>query len=174
MKKRLSILIVFFAFILLCLIFCFVDLKSRKYIKLNYISDYHYTKNFYHAEYNLPQDCEFTWWEHYTNYGWTDIIENYHGVKFDKNFEDKFDMSKVDIIVSFGRKLNMLYYDQKYYYDKLYNGLILAVPVFEKDYGKNKLYLYTTDKKYEIFNNEYWTNEMSKFNLEGKVRFEEE
>jgi hypothetical protein len=170
MKKWILILIS----LLVALLLCFNCLKFRRYIELNYISEHDYTKNFYHDDYNLPKDCEFTWWEHYSNYGWTNVVEDYYGVSFDKNFEKTFDMSKVDVVISFGRKLDKLYYDEKYHYDKLNNGLILAVPVFKKEYRKNKIYVYTTNRKYDIFDNEYWTNEMSEFNVEGKVRFNEE
>lgn len=178
MKKRILILCSILVVFLIIILLYFNCFKFRRYIELNYISEYDYTKNFYHDDYNLPKDCEFTWWEHYNGKDWMNAVENKHGVSFNesfkKNFNKSFDMSKVDVIISFGRKLNKIYYDEKYYYDKFYNPLILAVPVFEKEYTKNKIYVYTTNRNYSIFNNEYWTDEMSEFNRYGKVRFKEE
>lgn len=178
MNKRFLKNIIAILFVLSCFINVFLYYKSRKYIKFTYITESDYTNIDYYQDYNFPDNCEFTWWWHFPAGGADSVkfIDDTFGTRFDKKLGDSIDKSKVDVIISFGRKLKTLYYDKKIYPNgsgSYAKGMIIAVPVFEKEYA-HKIYLYVTDKKYNIYPEEFWGDDITQFNRYGNVRFEEE
>ena len=76
--------------------------------------------------------------------------------------------------ISFGRKLDKLYYDDYKIWDYYY----LAIPWYSKRTYCKKYNVSSikTDKKSNLpfMENEYWTDEMQKFNIDGDVRYKED
>lgn len=175
-KKSIRIVIIFF--ILICLATVIIYINLRRYVNFTYIAESEYTNLDYFDDYNFPDDCQFTWWWHFPSEtaGTIEFIDEKFGTKFNEKLDYNIDVSKVDIIISFGRKLKTIYYDEKIftngegYYSK---DMIIAVPVFEEEY-EPKIYLYVTDKKYKIYPAEFANNDIENFNRYGKVRFNEE
>lgn len=173
--KKITIL---FILMLICAILCY---KSRKYIKFTYITESEYTNLDYFNDYKFKDNCEFTWWWYFPSGGADSVtfIDNTFGTRFKEKLRYSsysIDKSKVDIIISFGRKLKTIYYDQKVHPNgsgRYAKGMIIAIPVFEKEYS-HKIYLYVTDKKYNIYPEEFANDDIIDFNRYGNVRFEEE
>lgn len=185
-KKKLGrIIVIFLVFVIV--IFFIVYCNSRKHIKLIYIAEAHYDDISRYAKYGFKAEYPFTWWEHFSSDDKEDIIEfidKTYGTRFGDKWElnidmirqdmDDIDMDKQDIIISIGRKLKSVYYDEKIYPDgKDKEGMIIAVPVFE-GYGTCEIYMYVTDKKYNIYPPELANDDIIEFNRFGNVRFEEE
>ena len=164
-----AILICYTAFIMYC--------KSRKYIDFIYVTESDYTNLDYFESYNFPDNCEFTWWWHFPSQDVDSIafIDETFGTKFKETLDYTIDKSKVDIIISFGRKLKTIYYDPELFPPRwmVNNGMVRVTPVFEKEYN-HKIYLYVTDKKYNIYPAEFWGDDIIQFNRYGNVCFEEE
>lgn len=148
--------------------------NNRTYIKLEYLGKSKYTTDEYTTTYNFDKDCEFTWFrECWESENSLKILDEEYGTSFSEsiNLSGK-DFENSDFYISFGRKLDKLYYDDYKIWDYYY----LAIPVFKKDYCKNTMFLYKTDKKSNLpfMENEYWTDEMQKFNIDGDVRYKED
>lgn len=147
-------------------------IDKREYIELEYLaqSDYDKTKNSYIIDYNLNKSADFTWYQKVYSKNVISDLNKYLGANFDTDLSKKIDISKYDIFISYGRKLKKLYFDNF----KIYNQYRLVVPVFEKEYYGDKIFLYKSNKKYNIIDNDYWTNELWDFNVDGNIRYEEE
>lgn len=158
---------------LLVVVICFCSLNSRRYLKFNYIGESDYTTLDYYSDVNLTDDCEFTWWEYFEDEDehTIEVINDFYGANFSNeilNYTDR----KGDFIISFGRKLKMIYYDKKSDKGVGYDErLIIGVPVFEKEYNK-KIYIYSTEKKYNVYPPEFANDDYYKFNWDGDVRYE--
>lgn len=158
---------------LLAIVVCFCSINSRKYLKFSYIGESDYTTLDFYADDNLTDDCESTWWEYFVKEDEDTIklINDLYGANFSNeilNYTDR----KGNFIISFGRKLKMIYYDKKSDKGVDYDERrIIGVPVFEKEYNK-KIYIYGTEKKYNIFPPEFANDDYSKFNWYGNVRYE--
>lgn len=169
--------IILIILVLVCLAAILAYHNRRRYITFTYITESDYTNLDYYDDYNFPDDCEFTWWWHLPAKSpdiITNIDENF-GTTFKElldNMDYTIDENKVDIIISFGRKLKTIYSDEKIYYDRG-KYMLDCIPVFEKEYSP-KIYLYVTDKKYDIYPAEFWGDDIVQFNRYGNVRFEEE
>lgn len=157
----------------------FIYNKQRKYLEFTYITESDYTNLDYFAHYNFPKDCEFTWWWDfpYPSVDTIKFINDTFGTKFSEEIADGINIEEHNFIISFGRKLKMIYYDEtmepqskKGRYAK---SMIIAVPVFEEDYN-HKIYLYITDKYYNIYPEEFISDDIINFNMYGDVRYEEE
>lgn len=178
-SKFLKVVIITFA--LICIITIFIYYNQRKYVKFTYVTESDYTNLDYYKVYNFPDNCKFTWWWYFPSEDADSItfIDEIFGTRFKElldYLDYTIDKNKVDIIISFGRKLKTIYYDEKVYPNgrgRYAKGMITAVPVFEKEYLP-KIYLYVTDKKYNIYPAEFWGDDIIQFNYYGDVRFEEE
>ena len=66
----------------------------------------------------------------------------------------------------------MIYYDKKSEKGVDYDErLIIGVQVFEKEYNK-KIYIYSTEKKSDVFPPEFANDDYFKFDWYGNVRYE--
>lgn len=181
-NKHKRILITMSLVLVIIIIFLIYYHNARKYIKLNFITESDYTRiDEGIALYNLPEDCELTWWGYYPNSDSNTIkvINDTYGTTFDENlnisaFSAGIDTNKTSFIISIGRKLKTLYYDKERYSTGLYDDEILPMPVFSKEYN-HKIYLYITDKKYHVMGEpELLGAYMEEFNVIGNVPYEEE
>lgn len=175
---KLAILIVLIS---VCTMLLYRYQNSRRYINFTYITESNYTNLDYFADYNFPNN-DFTWWWHFpanepmSNTNTIKVIDRMFGTTFENKLKEEINQSRYDIIISFGRKLKMIYYDRtinpngKGAYSK---KMIIAVPVFEKKY-EHKIYLYITDKKYNIYPEEFSSDDIEQFNRYGNIRFNEE
>jgi len=154
------------------------DIYDEMYYELDWILvDLDYLGSVKHTTYNelhysnypyIDENTEFTWWVHLqlTN----DFTKNKY---IDFDLPDDIDRSKKDIIVSYGRKLRYLYYENTYVpvalwgWDEHYQ----AEPVFERKYEKDSAHVYLVDK-IKLVDNEFLSFDMSEFNKEGNVPFE--
>lgn len=178
-KKIIKVILIII--ILIHLIIVFLYLNIRKYIKFTYICESNYTNLDYFDDYDFPDNCEFTWWWDFPleSVDSIEFIDEKFGTKFKERLENMnytIDKNKQDIIISFGRKLKTIYYDETINPNgkgRYSHRMIIGVPVFEKEYSP-KIYLYTIDKKYNIYPMEFWGDDIIQFNRYGNVRFEEE
>jgi hypothetical protein len=117
------------------------------------------------AWYRLPyinEDTEFTWWYH------SSIPED-RIISYEFNFivPAEIDRTQKDVIVSYGRKLRYLYYEDMCDWRNAYHGR----PVFEREYSHNNAYIYLIDK-IRLIDNEFYDNDLWDFNEKGIIPFE--
>lgn len=146
--------------------------EGRSYIKLKYLGKSKYDKknNVYIEDYNLEKNSEFTWYAKCYGENVLENLDKGYGTNFVNTIEDEIDTSKQDVFISFGRKLNKLYFDDF----KVHGEYYLALPVFDKEYYGDEIFLYVAEEKYNLIDNEYWTNELYDFNVNGNIRYKEE
>ena len=118
---------------------------ERSFIELTYLMSmddaWYRMRNLAH---NVLFYKEFTWWNHYSV---DDIGHLIWGYDFDPS--EYVDMTKYDLIISFGHKLKYLYYYKDDYYEGFYGSeenYYQAYPVFEGDYIHRSAYVYIIDK----------------------------
>lgn len=179
--------IIFIPLIFVILVLLIIYFNPRKHIGLIYIGKSYCRNLGKYLEYHFNGEYRFTWWEHFSSGSTEDVIsciDETYGTRFGDKWEiniemlrDKLndiDMNKQDIIISIHRKLKTIYYDKNTHLngaDK--DGMIIAVPVFEKE-SDDQVHLYVTDKKYNICPPELANDDIIEFNYFGNVRFEEE
>jgi len=142
---------------------------KRLFIELEYlesIENADYTEFYYFND--LNENAEFTWWERvYTNQK-KESISNY----FEFIVPEYIDITQKDFIVSYGRKLKYLYYEDEYIPEGLWDAEhYLASPVFEREYKRGTAHIYLIDKV-KLGDNEFLTFDMYEFNEKGNIPFE--
>ena len=145
---------------------------NREYISLEYVGSVENADfSVFRDVYGIPDDFELAWWEQFSaadirRYSLEDILaDNYNII-----LTEPIDINEKDLIVSFGRKLEMLYYDNMYINDGA--GREFARPVFDEEYNEGVAYLYVIER-IELYNNELVSNDMYYFNLDGDIPFKE-
>ena len=125
----------------------------------------------------LSRQDEFTWWNHYTIgnnciVDYTDHLSEYYNFVL----PDDIDMTKHDLIISFGRKLKYLYYyEDDYTVNAAYKKEdgYRARPIFEEEYIHLSAHVYLVDKVH-LVNSElatYVNDDMRRF-MNGEIPFE--
>jgi len=117
----------------------------------------------------IGPEIEFTWWNHYTVQDYLECAPVYDYV-----LSNEVDGKNHDIIISFGRKLQYLYYYEKdFTYDEEHDGEgrgYRARPIFEEEFLKGSAYLYLINKT-ELANSELASNDLQSF-VAGYIPFE--
>lgn len=140
---------------------------ERVFIELNYLGSLdEISYKMHYTALDLHPDEEFTWWNYYT------VNEYLSSTYYNAIFSDEIDKEKHDIIISFGRKLNNIYYYENDYFSdpKWPMEGYRARPIFEKDYIHNSAYVYLINKT-DLADSELASRDMSSF-LEGNIPFE--
>ena len=145
--------------------------SKRIYIDLEYLG---YVENVDTSSYGIKDCPEFTWWEHFT--WWEDKAKDselstatYLLSMYRIKLPEGIDWEKNDIVISFGRELKTLYYHEEWVILSRYVGR----PVFMKEYKDSVAYIYLIDKT-DLWNNQFNMDDMSVFNVDGKVPFTED
>jgi len=86
---------------------------------------------------------EFTWWNHYT-------LEDYESLSKHNGFvlPEEIDWTNHDVIISFGRELQYLYYYEDDCMDEFFSeeDCYYTTPIFKKEYVHDSAHVYLIDK----------------------------
>lgn len=177
--------LVYIFFITIVFVSFYIYCNARRYINLEYIAESSYDKvdNEGIELFQLPEDCQLTWFGYYPQFDIETInaINEEYGTNFDKSIitlanetlEKGNKEVEISCFVSIGRKLKLVYYDSERYSTGSYDDEILPCPVFEREYA-HKIYLYVTDKTYHMMGEPELLGEyLEQFNIAGDIPFEE-
>ena len=141
---------------------------ERIFIELNHLDSIeNVTYKMINTFIRIDSEDDFTWWNHYPidRYLSTSAAEYY---AFD--LPNELDSTKYDLIISFGRKLQYLYYyESDYIYYAASEGY-RARPVFEEEFIRNSAYIYLINKT-PLMSSELASEDLSKF-MDGDIPVE--
>ena len=142
---------------------------KRVFLELEYLCSVPYNKLAFLEYYTYEKD-EFTYWIHYNNM--ISVISAFEAFEADMptellhiNYDDK------TVIISFNRKLQYLFHDNKLHGWAQGNLYYHGRPVFEKDYECYMLHIYLTDK-IDLIENEWYGTDLADYNILEKIPFD--